>query len=249
MDIFEAISILGLSRDESWDETVIAHVWKKKIFNAHPDKNLDKREESTKLSQRVNEARDMLQERLFKFPGAMGRLEWELTNAKEEEAKRAREKKMAEQEKKRAREEEEKRADEEEKKRARDKWMEEDKAKRDKRNEIRRAKYIKTRRKREPGPGTRMYRNFDDYEEGQALVQEMKTFFQDKFVSSPGNKRLLVQDVLDLFVSSRDTTTELEKNLFTRHGKKLFLAVWPEANYCFFKGTGKRCFWHVDIKK
>ena len=67
-------------------------------------------------------------------------------------------------------------------------------------------------------------------------------------MSSPGN-RILVQDVLDLFVSSRDTTTDLETNLFKYHRKRLFLATWPEANYCFFKGTGKRCFGHVDIKK
>jgi hypothetical protein len=115
--------------------------------------------------------------------------------------------------------------------------MEEQKAKREKYNETRRKKNNKPRRKREPG--TPAHVSSTKIKEVQAMVQEMNTFFKDKFVSKQGN-RILVQDILNLFVSSRDTTTDYEKNLFKRHAKKLFLAVWSEARYSVLK-TKYRC--------
>ena len=218
---FEAMSILGLrlACDESWDETAIQRAWKKKIRLVHPDKNLQKNEESTKLSQQLNEAKDTLLRRLT---GSDDGEQERADELKRERERRAHEKGMAEQEAKR-------------------KEWEQMYAKM---REIRRQNYARNRRKR--APDARVHRKIGDYKEGQALVQEMTAFFQGKFVSNPWNK-LLVQDVLDLFVSSRDSTTDLEKNLFKRHGKRLFLAVWPEAGYCTCRS--KRCFWHVDIKK
>lgn len=216
---FEALIILGLTCSEGWDETAIKRAWKQKIRLVHPDKNLQSNKESTKLSQQLNEAKDMLLRRL--------------SDCNDDEQEKADELERLAQER-----------------RAREKEMEDLQANRkewdqmyDKMKEVKRANYARNRRKR--APEARVHRKIGDYKEGQALIQEMTTFFQNKFVSNPWNK-LLVQDVLNLFVSSRDSTSDLEKNLFKRHGKRLFLAAWPKAGYCTSKS--KRCFWHVGIK-
>jgi hypothetical protein len=94
-------------------------------------------------------------------------------------------------------------------------------------------------------PEDRIHLNIGDYKEGRDLVKEMKTIFQERLVYTTGNK-LLVSDVLDLFVKSRDHTSDLEINLFKRHSKKLLMAAWPEATYRML--NNKRCYMHVRVK-
>lgn len=216
---FEAMTILGLTCDESWDEKAIKRAWKLKIRLVHPDKNLQRNQESTKLSQQLNEAKDMLLQRISECNDNEQEKADELERLARE--RRAHEKEMADLQAKTS------------------EWEQ----MYAKMREVRRENYARNRRKR--APEARVHRKIGDYKEGQALIQEMTTFFQNKFVSNPWNK-LLVQDVLNLFVSSRESTSDLEKNLFKRHGKRLFLAAWPKAGYCTSKS--KRCFWHVDIK-
>ena len=216
---FEAMTILGLTCDESWDEKAIKRAWKLKIRLVHPDKNLQRNQESTKLSQQLNEAKDMLLHRISECNDNEQEKADELERLERE--RRAHEKEMADLQAKTS------------------EWEQ----MYAKMREVRRENYARNRKKR--APEARVHRKIGDYKEGQALIQEMTTFFQNAFVSNPWNK-LLVQDVLNLFVSSRDSTSDLEKNLFKRHGKRLFLAAWPKAGYCTSKS--KRCFWHVDIK-
>ena len=95
-------------------------------------------------------------------------------------------------------------------------------------------------------PEARVHLNIGDYKEGRDLVKEMKTIFQERLVYTTGNK-LLVSDVLDLFIKSRDHTSDLEINLFKRHSKKLLMAAWPEATYRML--NNKRCYMHVQVKE
>ena len=94
-------------------------------------------------------------------------------------------------------------------------------------------------------PTSRVHKNINDYQEGKALVEEMQKFFREKFKADTNNT-LLVSDILYIFTKSRDHTTDLEKNLFKRHGKKLFIDAWPKSVYSSCKN--KRCFRHVCAK-
>jgi curved DNA-binding protein CbpA len=224
MFLSEAMSILGLTHSESWDENAIKRSWKDKIKLVHPDKQHQGGHTSTQNTQRLNEAKDTL---LSRFS-----LE-DMDEQHYEEQQRAREKEQADLEAKKQQEEDEllrKECEEYHKK-----FL-----------EARRERYAKNRKKR--APGARVHRRMGDYKEGRELIEEMDAFFRERFTSEKYNK-LLVQDILELFVKSRPGghTTDLEINLFKRHSKKLFLVVWPDAVYC--TSRNKRCFMHVNVKK
>jgi hypothetical protein len=102
---------------------------------------------------------------------------------------------------------------------------------------------IRNRKKRLPT--SRVHKKICEYQDGKDLVEEIQKFFRDKFTDAANNV-LLVSEILDLFVESRDSTSVLETNLFKRHAKKLFLAAWPKSAYSSSKN--KRCFRHVGVK-
>ena len=95
-------------------------------------------------------------------------------------------------------------------------------------------------------PEDRAHRKTEDRGEYKEMVQEMKTFFEECFTSCR-HTTVLVSDVLDLFIKSRDHTSDLEINLFKRHSKKLLMAAWPEATYRML--NNKRCYMHVQVKE
>ena len=107
----------------------------------------------------------------------------------------------------------------------------------------RRECYTKNRRKR--AEGSRIHRKIEDYPEGKALVEDMKTFFKDSFISE--SAYVSMADIMLLFVKSRENTSDLEKRLFHRHAKRLFAAAWPSAHYT--KHSNKWTFYGVAMKK
>jgi curved DNA-binding protein CbpA len=216
---FEAMAVLGLTLLEIKDISVIRNVWKKLVVQVHPDKL--NRKDATSQTQRLNEARDVLIARLQQPRQDSGDNHW--TEKRETEAQEA--KKQAE---------EEARA---ERYREYDKHYERAK-------EIRRERHAKNRRKR--APEARVHKKIENYKEGKELVDEMKAFFRENFVSNQWNK-LLVSDVLSLFIKSRDSTSNLEINLFKRHSKKLFKCEWPGAISSTLRN--KRCFLHVGPRE
>jgi DnaJ-class molecular chaperone len=111
------------------------------------------------------------------------------------------------------------------------------KAKQDQRD-----RYTKNRKKRVEG--TRIHRKIEDYPEGKALIEEMTTFFKDNFVSKC--EHVSMADMMDLFTKSRDNTSDLEKRLFHRHARRLFVATWPYARYT--KHFNKWTFYGVALK-
>jgi len=106
-----------------------------------------------------------------------------------------------------------------------------------------RERYTKNRRKR--AEGSRIHRKIEDYPEGKALVEDMKTFFKDSFISE--SAYVSMADIMLLFVKSRENTSDLEKRLFHRHAKRLFAAAWPSAHYT--KHSNKWTFYGVTMKK
>ena len=104
-------------------------------------------------------------------------------------------------------------------------------------------KNLKKRRKRLPS--ARIHRKLSEYSEGRYLVNEIKSFFRDNFMLEASNQ-LEVSDIQDLFVRSRDHTTDLEINIFKRHGKRIFIETWPTSTYS--RKKFKRCFLHVRAK-
>lgn len=214
---WDAMTILGLNYDECCDEQAIKRAWKQKVRLAHPDKNMQSNEQSTKQTQLLNEAKDVLLNRIS------GDDDQEDERRAEEYEKQARKKAEAERE---ARHQE---WDELHKK-----WL-----------EARRERFVKNRKKR--APGSRAHRKITEYKEGKAFMDEMEAFFQENITCKSWNK-LLVKDILDLFIKSRKSpSVELDTNLFKRHSKKLFMEVWPNAVYSTLRN--QRCFLHVDIKK
>jgi len=90
MDTSEAVEILGMKWSEISDASTINRVWKKLVIQVHPDKWLqkgggDSLEHATKMTQRLNEARDVLLERLHanaEFYAARKRREDQMQNMK-----------------------------------------------------------------------------------------------------------------------------------------------------------------------
>jgi hypothetical protein len=233
----EARLILGLTRAESRDPTVIKLVWKQMIRDIHPDKSL--RGDATLETQILNEAKDTLLN-CFLDPDEKKRRE-------DEEEHVARERERAETEARRRAEKE--RFDQEcvmveEIRRAEKKRLDQEFAEIVQREaDARRERYSRNRRKRLPT--ARVHRKINDYKEGREFVEEMKMFFHEKFVSDACSK-IFSSDIMDTFIKSRDHTTVLEKNLFKRHSKRLFLVSWPDSIYSMYKD--KRCFLRVGIK-
>lgn len=232
-DWIEAMTILGLTYKESLDVHAIRRTWKIHIMKVHPDKNQMSGDDATRQTQRVNEAKDILIARIKE--------QGQDSHAAEEE-RLARERKAQAEEKARqqARQAEEK-ARQQERQAA---WDQECAELQKKMKEAQRERYLKNRRKR--APEARVHRKIEDYKEGLDLINEMKRFFQDNFKNDTCNK-ILVNDILDLFIKSRNQTSDLEKNLFKRHSKRIFLAIWPNARCSTLKN--KFCYMYVAIKK
>jgi curved DNA-binding protein CbpA len=64
MHYFEATAVLGLTLAESWDESKIKRSWKQMVKTTHPDKNISGNANATLKTQRLNEAKDILINRL-----------------------------------------------------------------------------------------------------------------------------------------------------------------------------------------
>lgn len=80
---------------------------------------------------------------------------------------------------------------------------------------------------------------------GQPVVDDMRQHIL-KTYQMVSKSRVLVRDVLDDFVASRVTTTEVERNLFKRHCKHLFTTTIVGAKCSKYKD--KRCFTNVAKK-
>ena len=218
MHQLEAMLILGMNYAEIHNESRIKRVWKQKIKDIHPDKNQQGQENATKATQKLNEARDTLLQNFINVH--------EKKLIDDEEERVLRERQQAEAEIKRQAE-----VDQLQKK-YEDMY--------DKMKASRRERYNKNRKKRLAT--ARVHRNINEYNEGKKLVEEMQKFFQEEFEAA-ANSTLMICDIMDIFIKSRENTSALERNLFKRHSKKLFLAAWPKATYSSCKN--KRCFCNV----
>jgi curved DNA-binding protein CbpA len=226
----EAMTILGLTFKESLDIHAIRRAWKIHIMKVHPDKNQLSGDDATRQTQRINEAKDTLIARIKE--------QGQDSYAAEEE-RLARERKVQAEDK--ARQQAKDKARQQERQAA---WDQECAALQKRMKEAQKERYLKNRRKR--APEARVHRKIEDYKEGLDLVKEMKIFFQDNFMNDTCTK-ILVNDILDLFIKSRSQTSELEKNLFKRHSKRIFMAVWSNARCSTLKN--KFCYMYVAIKK
>jgi curved DNA-binding protein CbpA len=220
MQWLEAMTILGLTYSQIQDETAIRQAWKQSLLLFHPDKNRQAKDDATEQTQRLNEAKEVLHKKLS---------EDKCDNISSMYERNLREREQVEAEAKRRQTEEDLKECE--------KWAKI-------RAEARRECYARKRKKR--APGARVHRKIDSYQEGKALVDEMNKFFQERLVSKPWNK-ILVKDILNNFVTSRNAATKLETNLFKRHNKKLILAIFPDVVYSTRKS--QRCFLHLDFRK
>lgn len=228
MLLHDAMSMLGLQFTEISNKSIIDRAWRTMIKKVHPDKH-DRANEhaATQQTQLLNQAKDMLLERL-RFLN--GEVDYERVLRDEQDEKMAREKVRKDAET-RQQAEKERRQEEYEAIRARV-------------LKTRRERYAKNRKKR--APGSRIHRKIDEYEEGAALVEEMQTFFRKRFEHSHCNK-IMTSEVLTLFLESREATTDLEQRLFKRHCRRLFFDVWPKCSYS--TRANKRCFEHVGLKQ
>jgi hypothetical protein len=217
----EAMLILGLKHTEIHDELKIKQAWKQKIRGIHPDKNHQLQENATKATQKLNEAKDTLLEKFIDLHQKKiyeDEEEHILHEKQQNEAEIRRQAEVSQLEEK-----------------CDDIY--------NKMKEIKRERYNKNRKKRLPS--ARVHKKINEYCEGKELVEEIQKFFQEEFKAEV-NSTLLVSDMMDLFIKSRERTTALERNLFKRHSKKLFLALWPKATYSTNKN--KRCFRNVCPK-
>jgi curved DNA-binding protein CbpA len=222
MQLTEAITLLGLNGTQCPDEATIKRAWKQRARCDHPDKNTQDYTRSNQRMQRLNHAKDMLLENLANEAEALCR---------QAEAKRKEEEAEAEERRRRSD--------------AKTKELDELYERTQKMHaDARRERYSRNRKKR--AAGTRVHRKTGSHQDGMALIEELNKFFQTKLVSKPDH-RILVCDILDLFSSSRGGATELDKNMFRRHNRKLISTIFPEAipstrNF-------KRCFWHIGFNK
>lgn len=112
----------------------------------------------------------------------------------------------------------------------------------EKARQAQRERYVRNRKKR--AEGSRIHRRIEDYSEGKALIEDMKSFFKNNFTSKA--EHVSMADIMNLFVKSRSNTTDLERRLFHRHAKRLFAAAWPYARYT--KHFNKWSFYGVAPK-
>lgn len=205
MFIDEALTLLELPgrRSDTNNSQVIHKAWKRKLKSAHPDKNASLN--ATERTQLLNEAKDVL---MAQFEDPLAKL---LNQVEEEHAAREKEKDLE--------------TEKEKEKAALERWME---GMKEESKEARRERYARNRKKRTED--TRMHRRIEEYPEGRALVKEMTEFFKENFQYKAGH--VLMCDLLELFIKSREKTTGLEKRLFKRHARRLFAAAWPLARHC-----------------
>jgi hypothetical protein len=102
--------------------------------------------------------------------------------------------------------------------------------------ELRRERYAKYRKKRPEG--ARVHRRVEDYKEGKAFMKEMRAFVKDRFTASEIGKATC-KDVLAAFKGSRNSTSQLEVNLFQRHF--MLLAEWRDIG-------GGRCYSKICLR-
>ena len=242
----EARTLLGMSEKDALNPALVHSVWRQKVRLVHPDKNVDGKN-ATEQTQTLNEARLVLLS-AFQDPRAKKRQE-----AENELIARAKDKAELEARRQQA-EKEEKMKAKLEKKRLREQVKTDLKAKRqaqkvlkreqkDLAKKAKREHYELTRKRR--APGTRMHRGIWGYKEGRELEKEFRTFFQSNFMYADG-QRVFYSDMLEKFIKNRDNTTELERNLFRIHTKRLLLETVPDAESSTY--TNRRCFLHVCEK-
>lgn len=227
MDLGVALALLGFSRFSVLNEDIIKKAWKIRIAKVHPDKNSDPG--ALKSSQMLNEAKDVL----------MGTMDVQVDAKRmEAEEKERLDKQM------RKNREDERQAFLRKFEQDCDAYWEKVKA-------IKRANYAKNRKPR--APGSRIHKKIEDYDEGKALVGRIKDVFAKCFEERPG-AHVLCNELLSFFLKSNvegseekdKATATLEQRLFVRHGKKLFLAQWPNAKYTLYKN--QRCYLNVALK-
>ena len=282
MHFFTALAILGLSRYEKANIDTVRKAWKIKIAKVHPDKNHGPN--ALILSQKINEAKDVLLEAL---KGENEDAEKKERDKRDEEMARQKEvfqklvrerQRQAEEREILARERERKQMEAEERERvARErervaaakeaeekaaaaakeaediakKKQEEDvmmkmKREEEEARELKRANFVKNRRPR--APGSRIHKKIEDYKEGRDLIEEFKAFFTSNVNEKEGS-RVFSRDLFNAFTKSRKdrggVVTKLEMEMFWRHGKRLFMTLFPNCKYTAYKH--QRCYLHVGF--
>jgi len=220
MLVLEALYRLGLKWEQQKDRTAILKAYKCKMLEFHPDKNPNPL--CTKIAQEINQAKDALLRELSDDDESSKTTENARCN--EDEFK----KKMAEWE-------EEKRV-----------WEEKYDAMEKERIRKRRERYARNRKKR--APDSRIHRKIDTYPEGKKLIEDMTSFFEKNLeTSSNFADYVYVSQLLEMFMRSRDSNSQLDNALFKRHCKTILAKVLPKAEYAQRKS--KRCYVYLQMKK
>jgi hypothetical protein len=265
MDVDEALTTLGFTRMSMLNQNLVRKAWKMRISKKHPDKNQNP--DAHESSQMINEAKEVLLE----FLDVVGFKNWEETGEHKPDSKSDFEDFM----KAHTTTSHEKEADiaEEmlsEKATQSDadfttrvkpvysvdesKQMQEEQSSRSSGNiknpppNVHRGNSSKNRKPRTPE--SRIHKNIEDYEEGRQLIEKMKEVFSEYFEERSGS--YIRNSVLfETFVKVREMdnvkSSNLEKTLFTRHGKRLFLARWTRSKYV--QTRKQRCYSNVGVKK
>lgn len=211
----EALACLGLTWDVRTNPDAICQAWKQKIKSSHPDKSTSLG--ATQWVQKLNQAKDVL---LSHFEDPENKIQQEAEEErKAQEKEEIAAKKLLDEQAQYEKEQQALKAEQ----------------------QARRERYAKNRKKR--AEGTRMHRRIEEYEDGRALVDEMRSFFKSYFVGKPAY--MFMSQIMDLFIKSRDNTSELEKRLFHRHARRIFAATWPNAHYT--KKQNKWSFYGIGI--
>ena len=89
----------------------------------------------------------------------------------------------------------------------------------------RRAKYRRNHPQR--NPDTRAHRKSD-----KVLINAMRDFLASHFSRSPEGGHVLMQEIVDSFVKSRNAVPAApELRVFRRHAKSMIQQIWPGAVY------------------
>ena len=80
------------------------------------------------------------------------------------------------------------------------------------------------------------------------LIEEFKAFFTSNVNEKEGS-RVFSRDLFNAFTKSRKdrggVVTKLEMEMFWRHGKRLFMTLFPNCKYTAYKH--QRCYLHVGF--
>ena len=250
MYAFEALRILGLKSFEGNDISAINHAWRKLVMRSHPDKNIEKSgaENAKVMTQRLNEARDTLLKPREDESKRKKREDEEERIILEKERQIKRQKQQRDEHDARCQKQYQeevlkKKQEEEEQEARRQKLQEQQKEYEEKRRE----RYSRNRKKR--AEGTRIHKKIDGYNERSEFIEEMQTFFKNKFVLSDTIHDLVYfSDITALFNDSRSKhTIEVEKNWFRLHTKRIFLEIFPTAICSVHKN--RRCVSRIRVKE